>query len=44
MQKVKAAAVQATPVFLDLDATVKKAISLIEEAAGEGAAAPSAVA
>ena len=37
MQKVKAAAVQATPVFLDLDATVKKAISLIEEAAGEGA-------
>src|SRR5437763_4476786 len=37
MQKVKAAAVPATPVFLDLDATVKKAISVNEEAAVEGA-------
>ena len=37
MQKVKAASVQATPVFLDLDATLKKAIALIEEASSEGA-------
>src|SRR5438046_9093373 len=37
MQKVKAAAVQATPVFLDLDATLKKAIALIDEAASEDA-------
>jgi nitrilase len=37
IQKVKAAAVQATPVFLDLDATLKKALALIDEAASEGA-------
>jgi nitrilase len=37
MRKVKAAAVQATPVFLDLGATLKKAIALIEEASSEGA-------
>lgn len=33
----RAAAVQAAPVFLDLDATVDKAIGLIEEAASNGA-------
>jgi nitrilase len=37
MRSVKAAAVQATPVFLDLDATVKKATDLIDEAASQGA-------
>jgi nitrilase len=36
-QPFKAAAVQAAPVFLDVDATVNKGISLIEEAADEGA-------
>lgn len=33
----RAAAVQAAPVFLDTEATVAKAVSLIEEAAGNGA-------
>jgi nitrilase len=37
MNKVIAAAVQATPVFLDRDATVQKACSLVKEAAGMGA-------
>jgi hypothetical protein len=37
MQKVTAAAVQATPVFLDREATVAKACRLIEEAAANGA-------
>ena len=32
-----AAAVQASPVFLDRDATVDKGVRLIEEAAGNGA-------
>ena len=35
--KFKAAAVQAAPVFLDLDATVDKSIALIAEAASKGA-------
>jgi predicted amidohydrolase len=37
VQKVVAAAVQATPVFLDREATVDKACRLIEEAASNGA-------
>ena len=34
---VKVAAVQATPVILDLDASVVKAVGLIAEAAAQGA-------
>jgi nitrilase len=34
---VRVAAVQATPVILDAEATVEKAVRLIGEAAGEGA-------
>ncbi len=37
MKTVRVAAVQAAPIFLDADATVEKAVSLIEEAAGNGA-------
>lgn len=37
IEKVKVAAVQAAPVFLDRDATVDKACGLIEQAADEGA-------
>ena len=36
-QKVKVAAVQASPVFLNLDATVEKACGIIAEAAKNGA-------
>jgi nitrilase len=35
--KFRAAAIQAAPVFLDLDASIDKAIGLIAEAAGKGA-------
>lgn len=35
--KFKAAAVQASPVFLDLDGTIDKCVALIGEAAGNGA-------
>jgi nitrilase len=37
MERVKAAAVQASPVFLDREATVDKARGLVEKASGEGA-------
>jgi nitrilase len=37
MQTVRVAAIQATPVILDADACVAKAIRLFEEAAGQGA-------
>lgn len=37
LPKFKAAAVQASPIFLNVDATVNKAISIIKEAAGNGA-------
>lgn len=36
-QKFTAAAIQATPVYLDLEGTVDKTVSLIAEAAGDGA-------
>ena len=35
--KFRAAAIQAAPVFLDLDASIDKAVGLIAEAAGQGA-------
>lgn len=37
LPKFKAAAVQASPVFLDVDATVEKSVAIIKEAAGNGA-------
>jgi len=40
MQKFKAAAVQAAPIFLDREATIDKGIKLIKEAAGQGEALP----
>ena len=36
-QKYKVAVVQAAPAWLDLDASIKKTIALIEEAAAKGA-------
>src|SRR6266403_1799398 len=35
--RLRVAAVQAAPVFLDLDATIDKTLSLMREAAGRGA-------
>ena len=37
LRKIKVAGVQAEPIFLDLDGTTNKAISLIEEAGAQGA-------
>src|SRR6266498_5104476 len=37
MRKVRAAAVQATPVFLSREATVNKAVKLIHQAGSQGA-------
>jgi nitrilase len=37
MRTVRVAAIQATPVILDADASVAKAVALLEEAAGKGA-------
>ena len=37
LPKFKAAAVQASPIFLNVDATIDKAISIIKEASGNGA-------
>jgi len=37
LPRFKAAAVQASPVYLDAGATVEKAASLVREAAGHGA-------
>jgi nitrilase len=37
MKAIKAAAVQAAPVFMDLEASIDKAATLIDEAAGAGA-------
>ena len=35
--RLRVAAIQAAPVFLDLDGTIDKAIQLMQEAAGQGA-------
>src|ERR671922_1365910 len=37
MRTVRVAAIQATPVILDAEASVAKAVKLLEEAAGQGA-------